>query len=240
MKRLPFLFLAVAWAGSAWGQGIPDRSAPGCVAGPSEPAPPPLPPQSVAICHYPATELHARIERLLAVRPGELGSKEIERIFSLPTLSLTHHDPRSTNLGVSLHSAPGSAWWRTILYLQEGFFGPKFEGPPIPLRGLQRPVPIEPRTPGEILVRIVQADWLGSPAPDLAPCLTVAALLDGARRNGWTPAPRSPPVSPHAPPGTRIVEMNRDGLSLMTEYQDEKACLDDFLLVQSADPRPGD
>ncbi len=240
MKRLALLFLALAWAGSALGQVVRDESGSGCVAGPSETAPPPLPPQSVAICRYPSTELHARIERLLAVRPGGLGSQEIERIISLPTLSLTHHDPRSTNLGVSLHSAPGSAWWRTILYLREGFYGPKFEGPPIPLRGLRRPVPIDPRRPGEILVQIFQADWLGSPAPDLAPCLTVAALLDGARRNGWTPAPRTPPVSPHAPPGTRIVEMNRDGLSLMTEFQDEKACLDYFLLAQPAGPRPAD
>jgi hypothetical protein len=242
MKRLAFLFLALSWAGAALGHDASDRGPRGCVAGPPEPRDPlfsALPPQGTAICRYRATDFHARIERLLAVRPGQLGSKEVEQIFSLPRLTLRHHDARSTNLSVILRSATGSEWWSTVIYLQEGFFGPKFKGPPIPLRGLRRPVPVDPTNPGDIMIHIVQLNWLDRPGPPVAPCLTVAALLDSARRHGWTTSSWTRPVPHSAPPGWRHMDMIRGGLSFSTGFSDEKDCVSDFTLAQPANPRPG-
>ncbi len=238
MKRLALLFLALGWAGAAMGQGASERSRQGCVAAPPEPRDPlfsTLPPQGTATCHYPPTEFHARIDRLLAVPAGRLGSAEVERIFSLPPLTITREDPRSTNLGIVLHSAPGKEWWRAVIYVQEGFFGPRFEGPPVPLRGLRRPVPIDPREPGDIFVRVVPLRLVPKPPG----CLTGSALLDSAGRHGWTVAPRTSPVPHSAPPGWRNVDMIRDGLSFSTGFSDEKDCVIDFTLSQPADPRPG-
>lgn len=240
MKRLAFLLLALSPA-AALGQVTSDRSPRGCVAGPPEAVGPllgRLPPQGTAICHYPPAEFHARIDQLLAVPAGRLGNAEVERIFSLPPLTVTHEDSSSTNLGIILHSAPTSAWWRGVIYVRETFSRPRFEGPPVPLRGLRRPVPIDPRERGDIVVQVIPQSSMNPPAPGPAPCLTVSALLDSARRSGWTQSPRPQPVPHNAAPGWRYKDLIRDGLSFSTGYSDEKECVGLFTLSREADPRP--
>lgn len=238
MKRLAFLFLALICASAASGQGKAGSHGK-CVAGPSEPSVPPLPPHSIAICHYPSTEFHARVDRLLAIPAGTLGNQAIERIFSSPPLTISHDDPRSTNLSISLFSAPGKPWWAAVSYLQEGFFGPRFEGPPVPLRGApRRPVPFLPGKRGDISVSVQQLSLLEPRVPGPAPCLTAGALLESARRHGWIRSPIPYYVSPHAPPGWHGVALTRDGLSFSTEFRDEKDCVLAFTLSQPGNPPP--
>ncbi|HYJ52820.1 MAG TPA: hypothetical protein VEW04_06580 [Allosphingosinicella sp.] len=235
MKYLAFLLLALPWAGPLSAQGAADRGRSGCVAGPSEPSIPPLRPHPVAICSYGPAEFHARIDRLLAVREGRLGIEEVERIFSLPRVTTTYDNPRSTYFGIILHSAPERETWSAQISVQERY-GPDLESRPVRFRGSGRPVRINPRERGDIFVNVALMGPTGLLAPDQPFCLPVAALGDAALRHGWMASMIIRMPSLHAPRDLRSMDLSRGGLSLSTSFRDENECVRDFMLSQSGDP----
>lgn len=236
MKRLAFLLLAFAWAGAALGQDAADRNRGRCVAGvPSPSNLPPLRPMASAICNYGTAELHARIDRLLAVREGRLGIEEVERIFSVPIVTTTYDRPRSAYYPVHLRSAPGRGAWAAGVSVQESY-GPDLESRPIRFRGSGRPVRINPRERGEILVNITLAGQEGVEfAPGQAICLPVTDLRDRLVRRGWVVVSTNE-LAPHAPPGWRPMTLSRGGLRFSTSSYDGQPCVQNFTLWQPADP----
>lgn len=237
MKRLAFLFLALASAGAAAGQGAADRARGRCVAGtPSDPNLPGVRPMPVAICSYGPAEFHARIERLLAVRQGRLDIELVERIFSLPRVTTPYDKPRSTYYAVSLRSAPGIEPWNAGIQLSEDF-GPELESRPVRFRGSGRPVRINRRERGDVRAFV---NMIGVPDVELAPgqpiCLTATELRDREARRGWAVMSTNDRVSHNAPPGTRNMALSRGGLRFSTSTWDGHPCVENFMLFQPADP----
>lgn len=189
-----------------------------------------------AICNYGTAELHARIDRLLAVREGRLGIEEVERIFSVPIVTTTYDRPRSAHYPVTLRSAPGRGAWAAGVSVQESY-GPDLESRPIRFRGSGRPVRINPRERGEILVNINLAGQEGVElAPGQAICLPVTDLRDRLVRRGWMVTSANELVSPHAPVGWRRMTLSRGGLRFSTGSYDGHPCVENFFLWQPADP----
>lgn len=202
MKRLAFL-LAFAWAGAALGHDAADRNPGRCVAeAPGTSNLPGMRAAQAATCNYGPAELHGRIERLLAVHEGGLRIEEVERIFSLPIVTTSYDNPRSTHYGITLHSAA----WAAGIQLDESY-GPDLESRPIRFRGSGRPVRINPRERGDIQVFVNLTGPRGVAfAPGQAVCIRVTELRDRLVRRGWVVMSTNELVSPHASRGWRPID----------------------------------
>lgn len=220
---------ALHLAGSAPAD-APAAPAPICTAAPSSAGAPEV------HCDYGAAAPTARILELLKLRSPGLTIDAVERIFGLPRLAAGYADPWTASYHILLRPRPGQGDWSLILSLRESF-GPGVPGRRHHLRGTDRPVRIDPRVRGEMVLDI---SIYGTGPVGGGACLTPERLAEEGGRAGWR---RQMPQPRHISHGLPLwyLQLKRGRLDLEADVTNEPACLQRLTLRQASNfpPEPG-